>query len=252
MQIRHQITIRCACLVTIALASLGCHQAEKQAVVAEMPTMTVAPVPPDVVVVGHEASREHLAALQELTTEIRNSLSLLGGLHLLDSPTVVLDHPCNGSAQATTPPALIGQIQPVGFSEFESAPLNFTDPYPPFSDDGYVTDKYEVRIVINEFLQYRPMRLAGTITIHDTSTGGVIHTIQNTWYAPKDCSPIADASCFLQQSLRRPEPAGHLERDAMAVLSPQRFLYQIAKKVAPEIKAACLPYHCSVNPGGVH
>lgn len=259
MQIRN-IRLRCirhsCCLTLIAVVSCGCQQVEKQNCTAQMPCLTETAVPPNVVVIGHEAPREHLPALQDLTTEIRNSLALLGGLHLLDSPTVMQDRPCDGSFQPALQPMAVDEIQTVGHTAPVNAPLippafspGISPVLPPVrasSDYGtdYPMDKYEVRIVINEFLRYRPMRLAGTITIYDTSTDSVIHTIQNTWYAPPDCNPIADADCSLQKSLRRPEPGGHLERKALAVLSPQRFLYQIAKQVAPEIQSACLPYRC--------
>lgn len=245
MSIRSKLlSYSCCCWLTIAALSCGCQQVEQQTCSPQLQPTMIAPVPPDVIVIGHEAPREHRATLAALTNEIRNSLSMLGGLHLLDSPTVVLDPPCEIPAQP------IGGIQPVAFTEFHSAPMMPQTIYPGEQAADYPPNRYEIRISISEFLVYRPMRLAGTITVHDTSTGVVVRTIQDTWYAPKDCEPLADASCALQQTLQRPPPAGHMEVDAMAMLSPQRFLYQIAKKVAPQIRSACLPCRCATQFNG--
>lgn len=240
MKLSFRIATRTTCLLLAAFLQPGCRHAEKQGCtdISHAPCMAT-PVSADVVIIGQAAPREVISVLQTLTIEVRNELALFGGLHMLESPAITSEGLCEQQPNGGDP--LIGQIQPVSFTEHQSAPLSADCILPPQHEMDYPREKFEVGVVIEEFLPYRPMRLAATVTIRNAATGQIVHTIQNTWYAENDCSPIADASCKLQRSLARPEPAVHLERDAMTVLSPQRFLYHVAQELAPEIYTACVP-----------
>lgn len=242
MKLSFRIATRTTCLLLAAFLQSGCHHAEKQGCTdISQPPCMAAPVSADVVIIGQAAPRDMISALQTLTMEVRNELALFGGLHMLESPAITGDTFCEQQTNPNGGDPLIGQIQPVSFTEHQSAPLVADCILPPQHEMDYPREKFEVGIIIEEFLPYRPMRLAATVTIRNAATGQIVHTIQNTFYAENDCTPIADASCKLQRSLLRPSPAVHLERDAMTILSPQRFLYHVAQKLAAEVYTACVP-----------
>lgn len=198
----------------------------------------ILPGAPVVTVVGTFAPHEQLGELELLTTQVGQGLSRLGGLRIVDCASPVSES--GYSALGKKYPAG-GGIQLVDFEATDGSEIPVPlAPVPPELPGDSLTDPIEVCVRIDEFIAYRPMRLNATFTVNNARTGVEITAFQGTWYGQVADEHFGQMTPPGNFSLKRPSTRPFTEANALASLSPQRFLCFVAAEVTPEIHAACL------------
>ena len=233
-------------MIVFACVFPGCQHSRQQ-------TQTVCHQPPSIMtphvqvtVIAAAAPREQLIELDFLTAEIRNGLAAAGGLRMMESPPRICGSDCAAIPQSSThETAATGDVVAAEFTQ-PPEPWEIPEGALPPTDSAmnFPADAIEVTVVVDEFIAYRPMHLAATITVRNTITGEEITTIQGTWYGRERHEPIADANHALQRALLRPPPRAHIEADALGSLSPRMFLKAVARELVPSIHGACLSSNC--------
>lgn len=112
-------------------------------------------------------------------------------------------------------------------------PASFEQPIiaeAPFADSGT-----RLRILVDDFHPYMPMRLSVTLLFESAATGLRYNTFQNTWTGPMDHQPIADSSAELRRRLIRPQPETASRFNSVVANSPREFLLQVAEELVPTV-----------------
>lgn len=235
-----------ALLSVLAFAIPGCHHfgREKCETSNSMPQVGAIPFgAPEVLVVGECASTAQHAELQLFTDEIRDNLVSIGGLRLLSAQSQCSETSCGSACPSDLPSSDRPNMDlPYGIHPAIFTDADMTTPCVTFPDEfshDIAASRLIVRVMIDEFRPYAPMKLATTITVQNASTREEYVRIQKTWHSQRESN-----SCRFTcpQEVLSGSIAG---TDDLRMISPARFLQSVASELAPAIHAECLSPQCS-------
>jgi hypothetical protein len=233
-------------LFTYLVANLvGCQHGRQQECAESGFRPAVQSIPcnaSEVMIMGHATSTDHIAPLDVLVTELRDSLTAFGSLRVMVATPLV----CGAECPAEVRLPLSGRDDSMLHDATDSGVSQANRSVEEAPVPSWMTDelRINVTITVDEYIPYRPMKLAATILVENTDTGQELAAFQGTWNGPGEGEPLADANHSLQRALKAPSPRVVTEAGNLASISPHRFLSSIAEELAPVIHDACL----SANP----
>lgn len=99
----------------------------------------------------------------------------------------------------------------------------------------YTEGGTRLRIRVDDFHPYLPMKLSATLIFESAATGFRFNTFQNTWTGPMDDQPIANSSHELRRDLVRPRPEITSRFNSVIANSPREFLFRVADELVPTV-----------------